>query len=99
MIRNSVTRGICALVALGLTLPVAAAPKAKASKAKADPMMYCPMMDISVKKSKTHKSMVKGKTYYMCCKKCKASFDKNPTKNAKEFDEGLAEHKKAQKKG
>ena len=98
MTQKVISRGICAIVALGLSLPAAAAPKKTAAK-PADPMVYCPIMDMSVKKSKTHASKVNGKTYLVCCKKCKTMFDKNPKKSAAEYEKDVAAHNKSQKKG
>ncbi len=54
------------------------------------------MMDMPVAKSKAFgKTTVKGKTYYFCCKACKAGFDKNPTKNAIIADKKIAAWKKS----
>ena len=93
MIRNTVTRGLCAVVALGIALPLAAAPKT-ASKPAASSTIWCPLMDQDIQKSKATKSTVNGKTYYFCCKKCKAMFDKDPKKQAAKYDAQVKAHSK-----
>lgn len=89
MIRNTVTRGLCAAVALGMALPLAAAPKTAAKDT-----VWCPIMDQNVQKSKATKSTVNGKTYYFCCNKCKAMFDKDPKKQAAKYDAQIKAHNK-----
>ena len=100
MIRQSVTRGLCAVLALGIALPLAAAPKTAAKPAaKANPnaTIYCPIMDMDYPKAKATKSSYKGKTYYFCCKKCKQIFDKDPQKEAAKYNAGVAKHNKEKK--
>lgn len=93
MIRNSVKQVVSLSLALGLAMPVLAAPKA-ASKAAT---IWCPTMDESVPKAKATASVFNGKTYYFCCKQCKKMFDKNPSKNAVTYNAKMAAHNKAKK--
>lgn len=84
-----------ALVAGAAVSPAGAAGAKKAS----DPLVYCPLMNVTMKKSKAFgKTTVKGKTYYLCCKYCKTTFDKDPVKNAAAADKKIAAWEKKQKK-
>ena len=99
MIRKIAARGIySAIVSVGLlsvALPAGAAETKPADK-KAE-KIWCPYMDISVKKARAPKSSFKGKTYYFCCDDCKVMFDKNPPKQAAAYDKKVAEHNKKSK--
>ncbi len=87
-----------ALVAGAAASSAGAAEKAGAKKA-GDPLVYCPLMNVTMKKSQAFgKTTVKGKTYYFCCKPCKTTFDKDPAKNAPAADKKIAAWEKKQKK-
>jgi len=101
MIRKIAARGLCsAIVSVGLlsvAMPAGAA-EAKPAAAKKAEKIWCPYMDISIKKAKAPKSSHKNKTYYFCCDDCKVMFDKDPAKQAAAYDKKVAAHNKAQAK-
>ncbi len=97
------TGGIATAIAFGVVLPVAAGPgkparQGKVAKNQKDQTVYCPIMDLKLKKSEAKSRVVKGKTYYFCCAVCKKQFDKNPTREAARYNAKIAALKKGTKK-
>lgn len=82
MRRSIVALATLALFALSLLPSLAATGTLSQSKKAASAV--CPVLHVKVPDvSKAPKSVYKGKTYYFCCKDCKAKFDKNPEKYIK----------------
>lgn len=53
--------------------------------ADANAPLVCPVMKykLASKKAAVAQATYKGKTYYLCCTRCKLAFAKNPAKYAK----------------
>ncbi len=96
MMKKVIQRGIySAIVSVGLLSIVLPAGAATTPAKKKDEKIWCPYMDLNVKKSKATQSSYKGKTYYFCCDDCKKMFDKDPAKESVKYTKKVAEHKKA----
>ena len=85
MKRNMTLIAVLALFVSALVPAQTVTPAAKQAAAKKTVSAVCPVMgtvipDVS---KAAAKSVYKGKTYYFCCRSCKAAFDKNPEKYLK----------------
>jgi YHS domain-containing protein len=75
---------ILAAAFVAVALPVSAGKPVKPAK-PAKVALKCPVTHETIAKvdKANGKSVYKGKTYYFCCKACKAPFDANPEKYLK----------------